>query len=215
MDRISKSSGRILEFYGRVLKVHRKIVESPTLSSRFGRKRGFCSKLEVLSPAQGMCSLAHRIYTLKTGTLHKLRLRFFRFRHRVFRVSRQGSESSLSEWEYVSPLVEACVEPVETRRRSPAIARPTGTLQIKVSLKICALNNNSDESVTFTCPAQYLKYGDTIIIHLGGMIYTYAIRVNLLINPNNTHWLTKHEKAAALYLVRRHDAVASAAFRAI
>lgn len=41
---------------------------------------------------------------------------------------------------------------------------------------------------------QYLKYGDTIIIHLGGMKYIYAVRSNLLINPNNTYWLTRHEK---------------------
>lgn len=41
---------------------------------------------------------------------------------------------------------------------------------------------------------QYLKYGDTVIIQLGDMKYTYAIRANLLINPNNTYWLTKHEK---------------------
>ncbi|MBN2116062.1 MAG: sortase [Anaerolineales bacterium] len=38
-----------------------------------------------------------------------------------------------------------------------------------------------------------LSYGDTIIIHLGGMKYIYAVRTNLLINPNDTHWLTQHE----------------------
>jgi LPXTG-site transpeptidase (sortase) family protein len=40
---------------------------------------------------------------------------------------------------------------------------------------------------------QYLKYGDTIIIHQGGMKYTYAVRTNLLVRPNDTRLLTKHE----------------------
>ncbi len=39
-----------------------------------------------------------------------------------------------------------------------------------------------------------LSYGETIVIHLGGMKYTYAIRTNTLISPTNTYWLTKHEK---------------------
>jgi LPXTG-site transpeptidase (sortase) family protein len=38
-----------------------------------------------------------------------------------------------------------------------------------------------------------LSYGDTISIHLGGMKYTYGIRTNLLIDPDDTHWLTQHE----------------------
>ncbi len=38
-----------------------------------------------------------------------------------------------------------------------------------------------------------LSYGETIIIHLGGMKYTYAVRTNLLVNPSDTRWLTKHE----------------------
>jgi LPXTG-site transpeptidase (sortase) family protein len=40
---------------------------------------------------------------------------------------------------------------------------------------------------------QYLKYGDTLIIHLDGMKYTYAVRTNLLIKPDDTRWLTRHE----------------------
>jgi LPXTG-site transpeptidase (sortase) family protein len=39
-----------------------------------------------------------------------------------------------------------------------------------------------------------LSYGETIVIHLGGMKYTYALRANLLIRPSNTYWLTRHEK---------------------
>lgn len=46
-----------------------------------------------------------------------------------------------------------------------------------------------------------LKYGETIIIHLGGMKYTYAIRSNSTISPNNTYWLTKHEKLDWITLV--------------
>jgi LPXTG-site transpeptidase (sortase) family protein len=39
-----------------------------------------------------------------------------------------------------------------------------------------------------------LKYGDTVVIHLGGMKYTYAIRGNFVVDADNTYWLTKHEE---------------------
>jgi LPXTG-site transpeptidase (sortase) family protein len=48
---------------------------------------------------------------------------------------------------------------------------------------------------------QYLKYGDPLLIHLGGMKYTYAVRTNLLIKPNDTHWLTRHEKLGWVTLI--------------
>lgn len=46
-----------------------------------------------------------------------------------------------------------------------------------------------------------LKYGDTVVIHLGGMKYTYAIRANFLISPSNTYWLTKHEELDWITLI--------------
>ena len=39
-----------------------------------------------------------------------------------------------------------------------------------------------------------LSYGETIVIHLGGIKYAYVVRTNTLTGPNNTYWLTKHEK---------------------
>jgi LPXTG-site transpeptidase (sortase) family protein len=46
-----------------------------------------------------------------------------------------------------------------------------------------------------------LKYGETIVIHLGGMKYTYAVRTNFTISPNNTYWLTRHEKLDWITLI--------------
>ncbi len=46
-----------------------------------------------------------------------------------------------------------------------------------------------------------LSYGDTIVIHFNGMKYTYAIRTNLLTNPNDTRLLAKHEKLDWITLI--------------
>jgi LPXTG-site transpeptidase (sortase) family protein len=53
-----------------------------------------------------------------------------------------------------------------------------------------------------------LSYGETIVIHLGGMKYTYAVRTNLLVNPNDTRWLTKHEELDWITLItcQQYDA---------
>jgi LPXTG-site transpeptidase (sortase) family protein len=53
-----------------------------------------------------------------------------------------------------------------------------------------------------------LAYGETIVIHLGGMKYIYAVRTNLLISPNDTRWLTRHEKLDWITLItcQQYDA---------
>ncbi|MGB8982551.1 MAG: Ig-like domain repeat protein, partial [Anaerolineales bacterium] len=53
-----------------------------------------------------------------------------------------------------------------------------------------------------------LSYGETIVIHLSGMKYTYAVRTNLLTSSNNTYWLTKHEQLDWITLVtcQQYDA---------
>lgn len=56
-----------------------------------------------------------------------------------------------------------------------------------------------------------LSYGDTVVIHLGGMKYTYGIRTNLLINPSDTHWLAQHETLDWVTLItcQQYDAKTS------
>ncbi|MGB8982758.1 MAG: sortase, partial [Anaerolineales bacterium] len=53
-----------------------------------------------------------------------------------------------------------------------------------------------------------LSYGQTVVIHLGGMKYTYAVRTNLLISPQNTYWLTRHEELDWITLItcQQYDA---------
>ncbi|RPI87806.1 MAG: sortase, partial [Chloroflexi bacterium] len=46
-----------------------------------------------------------------------------------------------------------------------------------------------------------LSYGQMVVIHLGGMKYTYAVRTNLLISPENTYWLTRHEELDWITLI--------------
>jgi LPXTG-site transpeptidase (sortase) family protein len=48
---------------------------------------------------------------------------------------------------------------------------------------------------------QNLKYGETIVIHFGGLKYTYAIRANLSVAADDTYWLTKHEKLDWITLI--------------
>jgi LPXTG-site transpeptidase (sortase) family protein len=48
---------------------------------------------------------------------------------------------------------------------------------------------------------QNLSYGDTIRIHYGGSVYTYAVRSDLRVSPENTYWLTKHEQLDWITLV--------------
>ena len=49
-----------------------------------------------------------------------------------------------------------------------------------------------------------LKYGDTIIVHANGQKYTYEIRTNKVINPNDTT-VFKHEEKAWLTLITCKD----------
>jgi LPXTG-site transpeptidase (sortase) family protein len=46
-----------------------------------------------------------------------------------------------------------------------------------------------------------LAYDDTIIVHMGGMRYTYALRTNSLLNASNISYLTRHEENPWLTLV--------------
>ncbi|MBN2387249.1 MAG: Ig-like domain repeat protein [Anaerolineales bacterium] len=46
-----------------------------------------------------------------------------------------------------------------------------------------------------------LFYDDRIIVHLGGMRYTYALRTNALVSASNTSYLTRHEEYSWLTLV--------------
>ena len=46
-----------------------------------------------------------------------------------------------------------------------------------------------------------LKYNDRIIVHYGGMKYTYALRSNFLTAPGTTSWITRHEKLGWITLV--------------
>jgi LPXTG-site transpeptidase (sortase) family protein len=45
-----------------------------------------------------------------------------------------------------------------------------------------------------------LQFGDTIIVHAYGMVYTYEVRENRSISPNNTSVL-KHEDESWLTLI--------------
>jgi LPXTG-site transpeptidase (sortase) family protein len=38
-----------------------------------------------------------------------------------------------------------------------------------------------------------LKYGDSVVIHSGGYVYTYQVKTKALVSANNTSLLTKHE----------------------
>ena len=49
-----------------------------------------------------------------------------------------------------------------------------------------------------------LKYGDTIIVHANGQIYTYEIRTNKVVNPNDSS-VFKHEERAWMTLVTCKD----------
>jgi LPXTG-site transpeptidase (sortase) family protein len=53
-----------------------------------------------------------------------------------------------------------------------------------------------------------LRYGETVTIHLGGMKYTYAVRSNLLVGPNDTRLLTRHETLDWITLItcQQYDA---------
>lgn len=52
-----------------------------------------------------------------------------------------------------------------------------------------------------------LKYGDTVIVHANGQTYTYEIRTNKVVNPNDTS-VFKHEEQAWITLVtcKEYDA---------
>ncbi len=53
-----------------------------------------------------------------------------------------------------------------------------------------------------------MSYGETIVIHLSSMKYIYAVRTNLLISPNDTRWLTRHETLDWITLItcQQYDA---------
>jgi LPXTG-site transpeptidase (sortase) family protein len=46
-----------------------------------------------------------------------------------------------------------------------------------------------------------LVYDDTIVVHMGGMRYTYAVRTNGLVRANNVSYLIRHEESPWLTLV--------------
>jgi LPXTG-site transpeptidase (sortase) family protein len=46
-----------------------------------------------------------------------------------------------------------------------------------------------------------LKYGDTVIIHLGGQKYTYKVQEKTYVTANNTTWLTRHEDYSWVTLI--------------